>query len=106
MMMAHHRGNRLLERSRLSPENQRLVLVGSAYNLAYEAIVESLRMSFPEHKPPPLLFGKDSQSINQSKQDRVSHLHRRLPQRALRRALQASRERAIVKVMATPSKPL
>ena len=57
------RGNRLLERSRLSPENQRLVLIGSAYNLAYEAIVESLCMSFPEHKSPPQLFGKDGQPI-------------------------------------------
>ncbi|CAK9043953.1 Protein NO VEIN (Protein EMBRYO DEFECTIVE 2597) [Durusdinium trenchii] len=59
------RGNRLLERSRLSPENQRLVLIGSAYNLAYEAIVESLCMSFPEHKSPPQLFGKDGFSVRQ-----------------------------------------
>ena len=56
-------GNRLLERSRLSPENGRLVLIGSAFNLSFEAIAESLCMSFPEHKPPPPLFGKDGQPI-------------------------------------------
>ena len=57
------RGNRLLERSRLSPENQRLVLIGSGYNLSYSSICESLCMSFPEHKPPAQLFGKDGQPI-------------------------------------------
>lgn len=57
------RGNRLLERSRLSPENQRLVLIGAGYNLAYSSICESLCMSFPEHKAPPQLFGKDGQPI-------------------------------------------
>ena len=64
-------GNRLLERSRLSPENGRLVLIGSAFNLSFEAIAESLCMSFPEHKPPPPLFGKDGQPIKafQSRRD-------------------------------------
>ncbi|CAK9042430.1 unnamed protein product [Durusdinium trenchii] len=57
------RGNRLLERSRLPPENQRLVLIGAGYNLSYSAMCESLCMSFPEHKPPPQLFGKDGQPI-------------------------------------------
>ena len=53
------RGNRLLERARLSPEHQRLALIGSRYSLNFTAILESLCMSFPEHKPPPALFGKD-----------------------------------------------
>ena len=57
------RGNRLLERSRLSPENQRLALIGSRYNLSFDAILESLCMSFPEHKQPPPLFGKDGTPI-------------------------------------------
>lgn len=57
------RGNRLLERSRLSPENARLVLIGSSYSLSFDSICESLCMSFPEHKPPPALFGKDGQLI-------------------------------------------
>lgn len=57
------RGNRLLERARLSPENQRLALIGSRYSLNFTAILESLCMSFPEHKPPPALFGKDGNLI-------------------------------------------
>lgn len=57
------RGNRLLERSRLSPENQRLALIGSRYSLNFEAILESLCMSFPEHKQAPPLFGKDGTPI-------------------------------------------
>ena len=52
MYGSESRGNRLLERSRISPENQRLVLIGSGNKLTYESIVESLCMSFPEHKPP------------------------------------------------------
>ena len=63
MYDSESRGNRLLERSRISPENQRLVLIGSGYKLTYESIVESLCMSFPEHKPPLQLFGKDGQPI-------------------------------------------
>ena len=63
------RGNRLLERSRLSPDNQRLVLIGSAYNLGFIPISESLCMSFPEHKPPPPLFGRDGQPL-QNRRDR------------------------------------
>ena len=57
------RGNRLLERSRLSPENQRLALIGSRYSLNFDAILESLCMSFPEHKHAPPLFGKDGTPI-------------------------------------------
>ena len=57
------RGNRLLERSRLSPENQRLALIGSRYSLNFDAILESLCMSFPEHKQAPPLFGKDGTPI-------------------------------------------
>ena len=53
------RGNRVLERARLSPENQRLVLIGAAYDLRFDVIVESLCMSFPEHKAAPQVFGRD-----------------------------------------------
>lgn len=63
MYDSESKGSRLLDRSRLSPENQRLVLIGTAYNLEFNAIQESLCMSFPEHKPPPPLFGKDGQPI-------------------------------------------
>ena len=57
------RGNRLLERARLSPENQRLTLIGARYDLSFQAISDSLCLSFPEHKQAPPLFGKDGTPI-------------------------------------------
>jgi hypothetical protein len=59
MYVEESRGNRVLERARLSPENQRLVLIGAAYDLRFDVIVESLCMSFPEHKAAPQVFGRD-----------------------------------------------
>ena len=47
------RESRLLDRSRLSPQDQRLVLVGSRYSLTFEDISESLVMRLPDFKPPP-----------------------------------------------------
>ena len=69
------RSNRLLERSRLSPANQRLLLIGTGYKLAYEAIVESLHMNFPEHKNlPRSCLGKMASRSKQS-----LHLLHRVP---------------------------
>ena len=59
MYVEESRGNRVLERARLSPENQRLVLIGAAYDLRFDVIVESLCVSFPEQKPAPQVFGRD-----------------------------------------------
>ena len=58
------RGSRLLDRSRLSPQDQRLVLVGSRYSLTFEDISESLVMRLPDFKPPPPVMRKDGQIIN------------------------------------------
>ena len=57
------KGYRLLERARLSPDAQRLVLIGAGYQIDSKAISESMLMSFPEHKPPPVLHGRDGQPI-------------------------------------------
>ena len=61
------RGSRLLDRARLSPQDQRLVLVGARYSLAFEDISESLIMQFPDFKAPPPVVGKDGQLIVRSK---------------------------------------
>eukprot|EP00435_Cladocopium_sp_Y103_P063075 s1794_g24.t1 len=54
-------GYRLLERAKLSPDQARLVLVGSNQSFAYEAIRESLILQFPEGKAPPPIFGAPPQ---------------------------------------------
>ena len=67
MYDAEARGSRLLDSSRLSPQDQRLVLVGSRYSLTFEDISESLVMQFPDFKPPPPVMGKDGQMIARAK---------------------------------------
>ena len=57
------RGSRLLDRARLSPQDQRLVLVGARYSMVFEDISESLVMQFPDFKPAPPVMSKDGQLI-------------------------------------------
>ena len=52
------RGSRLLDRSRLSLEQQRLVLVGTAQSLDFEQVRSALMLQYPEHKPPPAVSGR------------------------------------------------
>ena len=61
------RGSRLLDRARLSPQDQRLVLVGARYSLVFEDISESLVMQFPDFKPAPPVMSKDGQLITRPK---------------------------------------
>ena len=61
------RGSRLLDRARLSPQDQCLVLVGARYSLALDDIAESLVMQFPDFKAPPPVMGKDGQLISRPK---------------------------------------
>ena len=61
------RGNRLLERARLSPQDQRLLLVGSRYSLAFEDVAESMAMQFPDFKGAPPVIGRDGQPISRRK---------------------------------------
>ena len=50
------RGCRLLDRAKLSPEAQRLVLVGTGQRLDFDSVKSALLMQCPEHKAPPPLF--------------------------------------------------
>lgn len=56
MYDAESRGNRVLERCLLSPDLQRLVLIGAGNSLHYDQIYESLCLQFPDFKPSPPLF--------------------------------------------------
>ena len=53
------RGNRLLERARLSQADQRLILVGSRHSLGFEEISESMHMQYPEFRAAPPVCGRD-----------------------------------------------
>ena len=57
------RGNRLLERAKLGTNDQRLILVGSRYSLAFEDVSESMCMQFPDFRPPPSTVGRDGQPV-------------------------------------------
>eukprot|EP00438_Fugacium_kawagutii_P029741 Skav215795 [mRNA] locus=scaffold3885:36272:44804:+ [translate_table: standard] len=57
MYDSESRGNRLLDRCALSPELQRLVLIGAGNRLDFTAICDSLVLQFPDFKPaPPIWF--------------------------------------------------
>ena len=63
MYDAEARGNRLLERSRLSMQDQRLILVGSRHSLAFDDVMESMVMQFPDFRSPPAVVGRDRQPV-------------------------------------------
>ena len=50
---AEARGSRLLDRCRLSQDQQRLVLVGTNQDMSFDAIGSALVMQFPDYRPPP-----------------------------------------------------
>lgn len=54
------RGSRLLDRARLTQEQQRLIFVGSGQSLSFDAIKAALMLQFPEHKAAPPVAGRDS----------------------------------------------
>ena len=47
------RGARLLERSKLSHEHQRQVLVGTMQSLDFDVVKDVLMFQWPDHRPPP-----------------------------------------------------
>ena len=54
------RGARLLDRMRLTSEQQRLILVATGQSLHYETVREAAQMQFPEHRPsPPAVYAKE-----------------------------------------------
>ena len=72
------RGNRILERTKLSPEFQRLVLIGAGNTLDYDRICESLLLQFPDFKPiPPIhVAGYQGSSSSSSGSWRPQNLQR------------------------------
>ena len=56
MYDAESRGNCILERCKLDPSLQRLVLIGAQCNLDFDSIVESLQLQFPDFRPTPAVF--------------------------------------------------
>ena len=55
---AESRGSRLLDRAKLSTEQQRMVLVGTNQSLNFEDVKNALVLQYPDHKPAPFLQGQ------------------------------------------------
>ena len=62
------RGNRLLDRARLSTDNQRTILIGSRRSLTFDDLRESMNLQFPDHKAAPSLHGRDGAPIERRQQ--------------------------------------
>ncbi|CAE7938955.1 GIP [Symbiodinium necroappetens] len=58
------RGNRLLERARLTQADQRLILVGARYSLDFDNVAESMVMQYPEFKAAPPVVNKDGTLVS------------------------------------------
>ncbi|CAE7253541.1 GIP [Symbiodinium sp. CCMP2592] len=51
------RGSRLLDRAKLTLEQQRMVLVGTNQSLHFDEVKNALVLQYPDHKPPPFVQG-------------------------------------------------
>ena len=60
-------GNRLLDRSGLSANSQRMVLVGTQQSLDFERIIAALTLQYPDFRPPPPIVGRDGSSRESNK---------------------------------------
>ena len=58
------RGSRLLDRARLSAEQQRMILVGTNGQLTFDLVASALNMQYPDYKPAPMTVSKDGQKWN------------------------------------------
>ena len=47
------RGSRLLDRAKLTSEQQRMILVGTGQNLEFNTVASALVLQFPDYRPPP-----------------------------------------------------
>ena len=52
------RGSRLLDRAKLTLEQQRMVLVGTGQRMDFDTVSSALCMQFPEYRPAPPIAGK------------------------------------------------
>ena len=60
---AESMGARLLDRSGLSQEGQRLILVGTQQRLDFEVVVESMLLQYPEFRGAPPVVGRDGTPV-------------------------------------------
>ena len=71
-------GSRLLDRSGLTVESQRLVLIGTNQKLELETIAEALTLQYPDFRGPPPVAGRDGRESRdgkgQGKQQRPASL--------------------------------
>ena len=56
---AEARGSRLLDRAKLTADQQRMILVGTSQNMAFDMISAALTMQFPDYRAPPPLAQRD-----------------------------------------------
>ena len=57
-------GSRLLDRSGLSQEGQRLILVGTQQKLDFELVVESMMLQYPEFRGAPPVISRDGSAVS------------------------------------------
>ena len=60
------RGSRLLDRAKLSLEQQRMILVGTGQSLNFQDIKNALVLQYPDHKPAPYIQGQATHQSSQS----------------------------------------
>ena len=66
-------GARLLNRLRLSSEQQRLALVGTGQSLHFDAVKEAAQLQFPDHRPvPPVTYAREFDRDPRSQDQRSS----------------------------------
>ena len=66
------RGARLLERLRLTSEQQRMILIGTNQALHFDAVKEAAQLQFPEHRPiPPVVFTREFDGGKQAQHERL-----------------------------------
>lgn len=57
-------GARLLDRSGLSQEGQRMILVGTQQRLNFDLIVDTMLLQYPEFRGAPPVVGRDGNTVN------------------------------------------
>eukprot|EP00913_Durusdinium_trenchii_P012276 g11527.t1 len=61
------RGSRLLDRCRLSSDQQPLILVGTSQKMSFSVVAQALTMQYPDYKPPPPVVQRDGAPKGTSK---------------------------------------
>ena len=61
------RGARLLDRSKLSQESQRLILVGTNQSMEFSRIVDAMLLQWPEYRGAPPIYNRDGTVVPFSK---------------------------------------